>query len=159
MSSDLGEGIKVITRNRKASHDYSLERTFQAGMVLTGSEIKSIRSNHINLQDGFVLEKQGELWLVNVHINAYQQAGTYGYTEPLRVRKLLLHKKEIAQIISKMREWNYSVVPTMVFLQRGRAKIEIALAKGKKLYDKRADMAKRDSDRDLRRMVKEQRSE
>jgi SsrA-binding protein len=154
--SSTEDGIKIITRNRKASHEYSLERSYQAGMVLTGSEIKSIRGNNINLQDGFVQERDGELWLLNVHIKSYEQSGTYGYTEPLRPRKLLLHKKEIAQIVGKIRERGYTVVPTMVFLQRGRAKIEIALAKGKKLYDKRADSAKKDSDRQLRRVIKEQ---
>ncbi len=150
-----GEGIKVIARNRRASHDYHLEKSYEAGLVLRGSEIKSIRANRINLQEGFVQEREGELWLMNVHISPYEQAGVYGYVDPIRPRKLLLHKKEIAQIISKMRERGYTVVPTRVFLQRGRAKIEIALAKGKKQYDKRADIAKRDSDRQLRQALKE----
>ena len=150
-----GAGIKVIARNRRASHEYHLERTFEAGIVLRGSEIKSIRTNHINLQEGFVQERDGELWLMSVHISPYERAGVYGYVDPIRPRKLLLHKKEIAQIISKIRERGYTVVPTMVFLQRGRAKIEIALAKGKKLYDKRADLAKRDSDREIRAALKE----
>ncbi|MBK8026019.1 MAG: SsrA-binding protein SmpB [Chloroflexi bacterium] len=156
MTQTSEEGIKIISRNRRASHEYYLERTFQAGLVLTGPEIKSIRGHNISLQDGFVQEREGELWLMNVHVKGYEQAGTYGYTDPLRPRKLLLHKKEIAQIISRMRERGYAVVPTMVFLQRGRAKIEIALAKGKKLYDKRADVAKRDSDRQIRQALKEQ---
>ncbi len=154
-----GEGIKVIARNRRASHDYHLERTYEAGLVLRGSEIKSIRANRINLQEGFVQEREGELWLMNVHISPYEQAGVYGYVDPMRPRKLLLHKKEIAQIMSKIRERGYTVVPTMVFLQRGRAKIEIALAKGKKQYDKRADLAKRDSDRQMRQALKERSQE
>ncbi|MDZ4768089.1 MAG: SsrA-binding protein SmpB [Chloroflexota bacterium] len=149
----------MISRNRKASHEYSLERSFQAGLVLTGPEIKSIRANNVSLQDGFVQEREGELWLMNVHVKLYEQAGIYGFTDPLRPRKLLLHKKEIAQIVGRMRERGYTVVPTMMFLQRGRAKIEIALAKGKKLYDKRADNAQRDSDRQLRRVIKEQSQE
>lgn len=153
--SQTTDGIKIITRNRRASHEYHLERTYQAGIVLTGAEIKSIRANNINLQDGFVQERDGELWLLNVHITPYQQAGTYGYTEPLRPRKLLLHKKEIATIISRIRERGYTVIPTMVFLQKGKAKVEIALAKGKKLYDKRADVAKRDTDRQIRQALKE----
>ena len=149
------EGIKVIARNRRASHDYHLEQTYQAGIVLNGSEIKSIRANRINLQEGFVQEREGELWLLGVHISPYEQAGVYGKVDPLRTRKLLLHKKEIAQIVSRIRERGYTVVPTMVFLERGRAKIEIALAKGKKQYDKRADIAKRDSDREIRQALKE----
>ena len=147
--------IKVITRNRKAQHDYHLERTFSAGIVLQGSEIKSIRSNNINLRDGFVQERDGELWLIGVHISPYEQGALFGHSDPMRPRKLLLHKKEIAQIISKSRERGYTVVPTMVFLERGRAKVEIALAKGKKEYDKRDAISKRDSDRELRRVMKE----
>jgi SsrA-binding protein len=148
--------IKVVTRNRKAQHDYSLERSFSAGIVLQGSEIKSIRSNNINLRDGFVQERDGELWLIGVHISPYEQGGLFGHTDPMRPRKLLLHKKEIAQIISQSRERGYTVIPTMLFLERGRAKIEIALAKGKKVFDKRDAIAKRDSDREIRRVMKEQ---
>ncbi len=154
-----GEGIKVIARNRRASHDYHLERTFEAGLVLRGSEIKSIRANRINLQEGFVQERDGELWLMSVHISPYEQAGVYGYVDPMRPRKLLLHKKEIAQILTRIRERGYTVVPTMVFLQRGRAKVEIALAKGKRQYDKRADLAKRDSEREIRQALKDRFSE
>jgi SsrA-binding protein len=151
----MTEGIKVIARNRRASFDYHLEKSFQAGMVLVGSEIKSIRGNRINLQEGFVQERDGELWLMNVHISPYEQSGVYGYVEPMRPRKLLLHKKEIAQIISRVRERGYTVVPTMVFLQRGRAKVEIALAKGKRQYDKRDAESKRDSERQIRQALKE----
>jgi SsrA-binding protein len=149
------DGIKIISKNRKAGHDYHLEDTYQAGIVLTGSEIKSIRANQINLRDGFVQERDGELWLMNVHVTPYEQAGIYGYTDPVRPRKLLLHKREIARIVDGMRQKGYTVVPTMVFLQRGKAKIEIALAKGKKLYDKREAIAKRDSDREIRQALKE----
>ena len=147
--------IKVISRNRKAQHDYHLERTFNAGIVLQGSEIKSIRSNNINLRDGFVQEKNGELWLIGVHISPYEQGLMFGHTDPMRPRKLLLHKKEIAQIISQSRERGYTVIPTIVYLEKGKAKVEIALAKGKKEYDKRDAIAKRDSDREIRRVMKE----
>jgi len=147
--------IKVVARNRKAQHDYHLERSYQAGIVLQGSEIKSIRANNINLRDGFVQERQGELWLIGVHISLYDQASMFGHHDPVRPRKLLLHKKEIAQIIDQSRERGYTIIPTMVFLQRGRAKVEIALAKGKKLYDKRDAIAKRDADREMRRAIKE----
>jgi SsrA-binding protein len=149
------DGIKVITRNRKASHDFHLEETYRAGIVLTGTEIKSIRANRMNLQDGFVEERGGELWLIGVHITPYEQAGIYGYVDPMRPRKLLLHKREIRQIISRIRERGYTCVPTMVFLERGKAKVEIALAKGKKLYDKRATLAKRDSEREIQQALKE----
>jgi SsrA-binding protein len=149
------EGIKIIARNRKASHDYELLQKYAAGLVLTGTEIKSIRANRINLQEGFVQERDGELWLMSVHISPYEQAGVYGRVDPLRPRKLLLHKKEIAQIISRIRERGFTVVPTMVFLERGRAKVEIALARGKRQYDKRADLAKRDSEREIRQALKE----
>jgi SsrA-binding protein len=148
-------GIKIITKNRKAQHDYHLERSYQAGIVLQGSEIKSIRANNINLRDGFVQEKDGELWLIGVHISPYQQASTFSRHDPTRPRKLLLHKKEIAQIIDQSRERGYTVIPTIVYLERGRAKVEIALAKGKKLYDKRETIAKRDSEREIRRALKE----
>lgn len=148
------EGIKVITKNRRAWHDYFLEDTFQAGLVLMGSEIKSVRANRVSLQDGYVVEKAGELWLINVHIAVYEQASLFGHSDPLRPRKLLLHKREIAQIIRRMRERGYTAVPTMVYLQKGRAKVEIALARGKKLYDKREAIAKRDSERQIRQVMK-----
>lgn len=148
-------GIKIVSKNRKAQHDYHLERTFQAGLVLQGSEIKSIRANNITLGDGFVQEKQGELWLMGVHIAPYEQSGSFGQHDPMRPRKLLLHKKEILQIMSQSRERGYTIIPTMVYLEKGRAKLEIALAKGKKLYDKRDSIAKRDSEREIRRALKE----
>jgi SsrA-binding protein len=151
----MAEGIKVISKNRKAHHDYILEDTYDAGLVLMGSEIKSIRANRVNLRDGFVQEQGGELWLLNVHIATYDEASVFGHSDPLRPRKLLLHKKEIAQIISRIRERGYTVVPTILYLSRGRAKVEIALARGKKLYDKRETLAKRDAERQIKRALKE----
>lgn len=148
------EGIKIISKNRRAHHDYHIEDTYDAGIVLTGSEIKSIRANHISLSDGFVQEKDGELWLLNVNIAVYAQGASYGHKDPIRPRKLLLHRKEIAEIISRIRERGYTAVPLMVYLQRGRAKVEIALAKGKKQYDKRDTIAKRDAEREIRRALK-----
>lgn len=152
----MADGIKVIAKNRKASHDYHIVETFDAGIVLMGSEIKSIRANRINLGDGFVQEREGELWLLNVHISPYDEASIFGHADPLRPRKLLLHKREIAQISSKMRERGYTAVPLMVYLERGRAKIQIALAKGKKLYDKREAIGKRDAEREIRRSLKDE---
>ncbi len=150
----MADGIKIIAKNRKASHEYLLEDRFDAGLVLMGSEIKSVRANRISLREGFIQERANELWLMNVNIALYEQASIFGHSDPLRPRKLLLHKREIAEIVSRMRERGYTVVPTMIYLQRGKAKIEIALAKGKKLYDKRDSIAKRDSDRDIQRALK-----
>ena len=152
----MPEHIKIIAKNRKARHDYQLEDTYDAGLVLMGSEIKSIRANRVSLGEGFVQERGGELWLMNVHIAVYDEASIFGHTDPLRPRKLLLHKREIAQIISRMRERGYTVVPTMIYLSKGRAKVEIALARGKRMYDKRQAIAKRDADRQIRRALKEE---
>lgn len=149
------DGIKVVARNRQASFDYALEERFEAGLVLMGSEIKSIRNNQVNLRDSFVEERGGELWLVGTHITPYKQAGIYGSFDAVRPRKLLLHKKQIAQIISGIRQRGYSCVPTMMYLKNGKAKVEIALARGKKQYDKRQTMAKRDADRSIRQALKE----
>lgn len=151
----MSDGRKIITRNRRASHNYHLEDRFEAGLVLRGSEIKSIRANKISLQDGFVQERDGELWLMNTHIALYEHGGVYGHSDPLRPRKLLLNKREINRIITHLTAKGYTCVPTMIYLSRGLAKVEIALAKGKKLYDKRHDIAKRDADRQMRRVLKE----
>ena len=151
----MESGIKVIARNRKASHDYHLFDTFEAGLLLSGSEIKSIRNSQINLREGYVEERGGELWLIGVHITPYEQAGTYGYVDPDRPRKLLLHKREIAQIVERIRERGFTCVPTAVYLKRGRAKVEIALAKGKKEYDKRDSIARRDADREIQQALKD----
>jgi SsrA-binding protein len=152
----MADHIKVIARNKKAYHDYEILETFEAGMVLMGSEIKSIRANKISLRDGFVQERGGELWLMNVHIAIYDEASIFGHSDPLRPRKLLLHKREIAQIAARIRERGYTVVPTMIYLSKGRAKVEIGLARGKKQYDKREAIAKRDAERQIRRVLKEE---
>ncbi len=145
---------KVIATNRKAHHNYFLEDSIEAGLVLVGSEIKSIRDHRVNLSDGYVDERNGELWLLSVHIGEYVQANRFGH-QPLRPRKLLLHRKEIARLVSKMREKGYTVVPTQLYLRKGKAKIEIALARGKKQYDKRAAIADKDSKREVDRAIKE----
>lgn len=148
-------GRKIITTNRSARHDYHIGETFDAGLVLMGSEIKSIRGNRVNIRDGFIQEQAGELWLMNVHIAPYEQAKHFGHTDPRRPRKLLLHRKEINRIISKIRERGNTAVPLAIFLERGRAKIEMALATGKKQYDKRASIAERDANRQIERALKE----
>ncbi len=151
-------GRKIISRNRKASHEFFLEDTFEAGIVLTGTEIKSIRNNQVNLGDGYVEERDGELWLMNVHITPYKQASRFDALDPMRPRKLLMHKREIARLITRLRERGYTIVPTMIYLTRGIAKVEIALARGKKQYDKRAAISKRDAGREIDRALKERNS-
>jgi len=151
----MAEGIKVVARNRKAFHDYHIHDKYEAGLVLQGSEIKSIRNNQVNLREGFVQEREGELWLMSVHITPYKQAGIYGYVEPDRPRKLLLHRKEISRIIDELHQRGYTMVPTQMYLKNGRAKVEVALAKGKRDYDKRQSLSKRDADREIQRAIKE----
>jgi SsrA-binding protein len=149
-----GTGRKIITRNRKASHDYELLDSYEAGLVLTGSEIKSIRAGHVNLREGYVQVRGDELWLLNAHIASYDQAGVYGH-EPLRPRKLLLHKREIDRIASRVQEKGLTIVPTQLFLERGWAKVEIALARGKKQYDKREALRERTSQRQIERALRD----
>jgi SsrA-binding protein len=146
--------IKVVATNRKAYHEYQFHDTFEAGLVLMGSEIKSIRAGRVSLQEGFVLFEDGEAWLVNVHIAQYDPASRQNH-EPKRRRKLLLHRREIERLQSRVQEKGYTVVPTRLYLKEGRAKIEIALARGKKLYDKRQALAERDSKRQVERALKE----
>jgi SsrA-binding protein len=148
-------GIKVIATNRKAGRDFHLEDRHEAGLVLMGTEIKSIRAGRVNLSDGYVQPRDGELWLLNVHVAPYDPAGRYGH-EPLRPRKLLLHRREIDRLASRVRERGYTIVPTRLYLKGGRAKVEIALARGKRKYDKREAIAKRDAQRDIDRALKEQ---
>jgi SsrA-binding protein len=148
-------GRKIIARNRKASHEYFLEDTYEAGIVLTGTEIKSVRNNQLNLGDGFVQEQDDELWLMGVHITPYKQASLFDSLDPMRPRKLLLHKKEITRILTRLRERGYTLVPTQIYLTRGIAKVEIALAKGKKQYDKRQSISKRDASREIERALKD----
>jgi SsrA-binding protein len=142
------EDIKIIATNRKASFEYFLMEKFEAGLVLHGSEIKSVRAGQISIQEAYVDIPNGqEAWLVESHIAPYEQAGQYFNHEPKRRRRLLLHKKQIRELWNNIRIKGMTVVPTRVYLKEGRAKIEIALAKGKKAYDKRATIAKRDEAR------------
>ena len=148
----MTEDIKVIATNRKASFEYFLMEKFEAGLVLHGSEIKSIRAGQISIQESYVdIPNAQEAWLVESHIAPYEQAGQYFNHEPKRKRRLLLHKKQIRELWNNIRIKGNTVVPTRVYLKDGRAKIEIALAKGKKAYDKRATIAKRDEARDNER--------
>jgi len=147
-------GIKVVATNRKAAHNYHLEERYEAGLVLTGTEIKSIRAGRVSLREGYVQPRGGELWLLNVHIAPYDPAGRRGH-EPRRPRKLLLHRREINRLISHIQERGYTIVPLRLYLKGGRAKVEIALARGKRKYDKRQAIAKRDAQREIERVLKE----
>ncbi|MDD5093301.1 MAG: SsrA-binding protein SmpB [Dehalococcoidia bacterium] len=144
---------KTITVNRKAYHDYFIEESIEAGIVLTGTEIKSVREGRVNIRDAYAKLENGELWLLNCHIAQYSAGNRYNH-EPTRPRKLLLHKKEIAMLSSDAARKGLTLVPTRLYLKDGRAKIELGLAKGKKLYDKRRSIAQRESDRDVAQAVK-----
>ena len=145
-------GILIITENRKARHDYHIIETFEAGMVLMGSEVKSIRDKQIQLKDSYVTFKGDEAFLQNVHIAEYK-ASSYNNHAPERYRKLLMHKSELNKIYVAMREKGLTCIPLKVYFKNGRAKVEIALAKGKKAHDKRESIKKRDVDAEIRRSV------
>ena len=130
------ENIKIVTDNRKASYDYFLEDRYEAGLVLQGTEIKSLRKGSCNIKDSYVIIRNGEAFVINMNIAKYEQGNIFNH-EPMRTRKLLLNKKEILRLIGLTKEKGYTLIPTKVYLKRGKAKIEFALAKGKKNYDKR----------------------
>ncbi|HVX29202.1 MAG TPA: SsrA-binding protein SmpB [Nitrolancea sp.] len=148
-------GEKVVTTNRKAYHDYFVEEEIEAGVVLHGSEIKSIRQGRVNLRDAYARIENGELWLVGAHISPYEHSGTYFNHEPDRPRKLLIHHRELDYLRNKVEASGYTLVPVRMVLRNGRAKVDIALAKGKKLYDKRAALAERDAKRTIERELRE----
>lgn len=147
-------GEKLICNNKKAFHDYFIEEKFEAGMVLKGTEVKSLRAGKANLNDSFALVKNGEAFLHNLHISPYD-FGNRDNHEPDRMRKLLLHKNEIAKLFGKIREQGYTVVPLRLYFKNGMVKVEIGLAKGKKLYDKREDMKQKDMKREVALALKE----
>jgi SsrA-binding protein len=149
----MESGIKIVATNRKASHEYFLMERFEAGIALQGSEIKSIRLSKISLAEAFVRIDGSEAWLEDAHIAPYEHAGSYGHA-PRRSRRLLLHKKEIRKLWNEVRQKGVTIIPTKVYLKNGRAKVEIAVAKGKKLYDKREVIAKRDEERELARQAR-----
>ncbi|UYN91279.1 MAG: SsrA-binding protein SmpB [Anaerolineales bacterium] len=144
---------KVVARNRKASHDYVLKEKYEAGLALMGSEIKSIRAGQVSLKEAYVRTNGREAFLVNAHIAPYNQAGKDGH-EPLRERKLLLHADEIADLYEEVKRNGSTIVPLQIYLKKGRAKLEISVAKGKKKWDKRQDIAKRDAEREMARAMK-----
>lgn len=145
---------RVIATNRKAYHDYEVVESLEAGMVLTGTEIKSIRDGRVNLRDGFAVIREGEVWLLNVHIAPYHHGNRENH-DPLRERKLLLHRREINRLVGKVHERGWTLVPLRLYLRRNRAKVELGLVRGKRQYDKRQAIAERDAERDLRRAMKD----
>jgi len=148
-------GIKVVARNRKARHDYFLDDTYEAGISLSGSEIKSIRAGQVSIKEAYVRVDGEEAWLVDAHIAPYIQANRFNH-EPRRPRKLLLHKKEIHRLYDDVRRKGVTIIPTQLYLKDGRAKVEIAIARGKKKYDKRQAIAKRDAQREIDRQFRRQ---
>ena len=147
--------IKTVATNRKAYHNYLIQDSLEAGIVLTGTEIKSIRAGRVSLGDAYVRPEAGELWLLNAHIARYE-AGSYLSHEPLRPRKLLLHGKQIDTLISKVLERGFTLVPLKLYIKGNIAKVEVALAKGKKLYDKRESIIRRETEREMGRALKMQ---
>ena len=145
--------IKTVATNRKAYHNYHIGESIEAGIVLTGSEIKAIRNGRVNLSDAYVRPEAGELWLLNAHIGRYE-ASSYLSHEPKRPRKLLLHRKEINSLINKVAEKGLTLVPIRLYLKDSIAKVEVAVAKGKKLYDKREAIARREAEREMGRALK-----
>ena len=146
-------GIKIIAENRKAFHDYYIEEKSEAGISLFGTEVKSIREGKMNLKDSYVQIKDGEMWLVGVHISPYEQ-GNRSNKDPMRTRKLLMHKREIVRLYSIIKQEGLTLVPTKCYFSNGKIKIEIGLARGKKNYDKRDVEAKKDAKRDIERSLK-----
>ena len=150
----MAEG-KLISNNKKAYHDYFFEDTYEAGIVLTGCEIKSVRAGGVNLRDSFAKVEKGEIWVYNMHISPYEQGNRYN-PDPMRPKKLLLNRQEIRRMEQAVTQKGLTLVPVKLYLNnRGRAKLQLAVARGKKLYDKRADIARKDAKRDMERAFKE----
>jgi SsrA-binding protein len=151
-SSNRDSARKLIASNRKARHDYAILDVYEAGLVLTGTEVKSLRLGRASLVDGFATIDDGEVFLRNVHIPEYDQ-GSWTNHEPRRTRKLLLHRAEIARLIGKTKESGLTLVPLSLYFSKGKVKVELALARGKRSYDKRQDLARRDAEREVRRAL------
>ena len=148
------DGYKVLSDNRKARFLYDILETYEAGLQLMGTEVKSIRAGKVNLQDGYALIRNGEAWLINVHISPYTSSSQYFNHDPRRTRKLLLHRQEIRKLIGKVEQQGLTLVPLKLYLKRGLVKVSIGLAKGKKLHDKREDLKRRQDQREIQRAMK-----
>jgi SsrA-binding protein len=147
-------GEKTITTNRKARHDYFIIESMEAGIVLQGTEVKSLRLGQANLKDSYAAIRGGEVWLYHVHISPYDHGNIYNH-DPVRPRKLLLHRREIKRLIGKVEERGMTLVPLRMYFKNGKAKVELGLARGKRQYDRRQDIARRDSERDMQRELKD----
>ena len=148
--------VLSVARNKRARHDYHILETWEAGIVLTGPEVKSLRDGRANLGDAYGVLKDGEVWLLNLHISPYEQA-SYNNVEPTRTRKLLLHRKEIRKMIGAVERQGLTLIPLELYFKQGKAKVALALGKGKKQHDKREDQAKKDADREIARAVSRRR--
>ncbi len=148
------ESKKLIANNKKVFHDYFIEETYEAGIVLHGTEVKSLRMGKCSIKESFLRIENGEMWIYGMHISPYEKGNIFN-KDPLRTRKLLLHRSEIMKLVGKVKEKGYTLVPIEVYFKDGKAKIEIGLAKGKKLYDKREDIAKKDMKREAEREFKQ----
>lgn len=149
-------GIKYIAENRKVRHDYFIHDTYEAGIALTGTEVKSLRRGRVNVKDSFCRLEGGEVWLEAMHISPYEQGNRFNH-DPLRTRKLLLHKYEILKLIGKVKEKGYTLIPLNLYFKKGRVKVTVALVTGKKLYDKRQASAEKEAKREMDRRLKERR--
>lgn len=150
------DGIQPVAQNRKARHLYHILETLEAGLVLTGTEVKSLRDGRANLGDAYATVEGGEVWLHHLHISPYEQGNQFNH-EPLRKRKLLLHRRDIRRLVGKTREKGLTLIPLRIYFRNGWAKVELALAKGKRTHDKRDDIAKRDAERDMARAMSRKR--
>lgn len=148
------ESKKIVAENRKARHDYFIHETYEAGIALQGTEVKSLRAGHVNLKDSFASVENGEIFVENMHISSYEQGNIFNH-DPLRKRKLLMHKAEIAKLFSKSRERGFTIIPLKLYFKHGRAKMEVALASGKHNYDKRQDLHAKTARREVEQALKD----
>lgn len=156
MADSSDGGFKIVAENRQARFEYEILETFEAGLELQGTEVKSVRNGKANLRDGFALIRKGEAWLHNVHISPHETASQHFNHEPRRARKLLMHKQEIRKLMGKVDQQGLTLVPLKMYLKRGWAKVTIALVRGKKLHDKRDDLKQKQSKREIERVMKNQ---
>ena len=152
----MGEAIKIVAKNNKAYHDYFIEEKYEAGIELAGTEVKSIRQGNVNLKDSFCIIKEGQMSVLGMHVSPYEKGNIFN-KDPRRPRRLLMHKREIMRLFAKIKQDGYSLVPQTVYFKGPRVKLELGLAKGKKLYDKRESAAKRDAKREMDRVMKARR--
>jgi SsrA-binding protein len=152
--SENSNGYKIVSDNRQVRYQYEILETYEAGIALQGTEVKSIRAGKVNLRDGFALIRKGEVWLMNVHVSPHETTGQVFNHDPRRTRKLLLHRQEIRKLLGKVEQKGLTLVPLKMYLKRGRVKVDLALVRGKKLHDKREDMKQRQDKRDMERAMK-----